>query len=64
MTLENIFYAKSCLRCDESVPVSEKKCYCDGPLILKKFSIEKKDVVNNYGYRKMLYLIRSGGNVK
>lgn len=54
---ENI-YLNECCACGEIMFCFIKVCYCDGPLEMKLFPIEKKTVAAGYPHRKLLYVIR------
>lgn len=55
---ESTYSVKECLKCGELMPLYEKVCYCDGPVIVKSVGIDKKAEANYYSRRKFLHGLR------
>lgn len=54
----NTFLARQCGSCSEIMPIFEKICYCDGSVTLVRLLLDKKEVSNNYSYRRTLYFLK------
>jgi len=40
------------------MPLGEKKCYCDGPVIVESVGVDKKALSHCYLRRKFIYNLR------
>lgn len=57
MSEEKIF-AKKCGYCHEIMPLSEKICYCDGPVKIVKLDKIKRASIEEYFHRKAMFKMR------
>lgn len=58
LPLVNTFLAKECANCHEKMPVTEKVCYCSGPITVVRLPLEDRNFVSYYQHRKWLALAK------
>lgn len=56
---ENTFLARNCAKCNEIMPLSERVCYCGGPVCIGEFPIDKQDYANCYYDRRMIFWLKN-----
>jgi len=57
-SLESTFWARECANCKEIMPLSERVCYCGGPVCIISLPLDKRAVSTSYLGRKMLYFLQ------
>jgi len=55
---DNTYLVNTCMKCKEIMPLCEKVCYCEGPVIAKNVGLDEKRLSNYYPRRKFIYEIR------
>jgi len=55
---DDTFLAHECADCKEIMPTYELVCYCGGPVCMVDVQMCEKPLVQAYGRRELLYLLR------